>query len=206
MIQQQNCPPERTWFTADTHFDHRNIMRYCNRPFSTVEEMNDYIIEATNKKIGVNDCLYHLGDFAFSRDRKKIRERINYFRGRIRCKNMVLIAGNHDPHNADDTPKYWLNEFFSGVYQRLRLNTMIAGKRQIVILDHYAGRVWNHSHHSAIQLFGHSHGSLSDDPNSLQMDVGVDCHNFEPINLLEIVELMKNKQFVPVDHHTEETL
>ena len=51
------------WFTADFHLGHKNIIRYCNRPFETVEEMNHTILERLNACVKANDILYFLGDF-----------------------------------------------------------------------------------------------------------------------------------------------
>ena len=47
----------------------------------------------------------------------------------------------------------------------------------------------------------HSHGSLADDPNSLSFDVGVDCHDFKPVSLDRVSEVMASKTFKPIDHH-----
>ena len=49
------------YFTADTHFDHANIIRFCNRPFATVEEMNETLIANWNRKVHGNDTVYILG-------------------------------------------------------------------------------------------------------------------------------------------------
>ena len=55
---------ERVWFTADTHIGHRNIIKYCQRPFSDVEDMNKTLISNWNKVVGINDYVFHLGDFS----------------------------------------------------------------------------------------------------------------------------------------------
>jgi len=64
-------------------------------------------------------------------------------------------------------------------------------------------RVWNKSHHGALNLYGHSHGSLPDDPHALAIDVGVDCHNFTPISFEQVKKIMSKKTFKPIDHHGE---
>jgi calcineurin-like phosphoesterase family protein len=51
------------FFTSDTHYGHANIIKYSSRPFSSVEEMNDALVKKINDKVGVDDCLWHLGDF-----------------------------------------------------------------------------------------------------------------------------------------------
>ena len=56
-----------TFFTGDQHFDHANIIRFCNRPFTSVEEMNETIIENWNSIVSNKDDVYCLGDFAFSK-------------------------------------------------------------------------------------------------------------------------------------------
>ncbi len=79
-------------------------------------------------------------------------------------------------------------------------NDLSRGYQDIVML-HYSMRVWNKSHHGSWHLYGHSHGTLPDDPNSLSIDVGVDCHNYQPISYDEIKSIMSKKEFKPVDHH-----
>ena len=52
-----------TWFTADFHFGHSNIIRYCSRPFRDVAEMDQAVLERLNASVRDNDVLYFLGDF-----------------------------------------------------------------------------------------------------------------------------------------------
>jgi hypothetical protein len=51
------------WFTADFHLGHRNILRYCNRPFQSTGEMDEAILGNLNSRVGQSDVLYFLGDF-----------------------------------------------------------------------------------------------------------------------------------------------
>ena len=51
------------YYIADTHFGHENIMKHCNRPFDSVEEMDKTIIKHINEIVGPGDDLYILSDF-----------------------------------------------------------------------------------------------------------------------------------------------
>jgi len=84
----------KIYFTADCHFSHDKIIVYTNRPFKTVEKMNDKIIENWNNKVQRNDIVYHLGDFAF-----KGKSKADYFENQLNGK-IVHILGNHDKNNG----------------------------------------------------------------------------------------------------------
>ncbi len=184
------------FFTSDTHYFHENIIRFSNRPFETVEEMNEAMIERWNAKVKKGDLVYHLGDFALKcskADATSILDRLN---GQI-----ILIRGNHDSVAEQ------LKHRFAAVkdYDEISIKDDDAphnGKRKIILL-HYAMRVWHSSHHGSWHLYGHSHGSLPDDPNSLSFDVGVDCWGFAPLSYQEVKAVMAGKTFKPVDHHGE---
>ena len=75
------------------------------------------------------------------------------------------------------------------------------GGVQRIVLCHYALRVWDKSHYGTWALYGHSHGTLPDNPHARAIDVGVDCHDFAPVSYERVREIMAAKTFVPVDHH-----
>lgn len=83
----------RLFFTSDTHFNHTNILQYCNRPFKTIDQMNETIITNWNRVVGPDDVIFHLGDFCLggAEEWNKILNRLN---GRI-----YLVLGNHDLKN-----------------------------------------------------------------------------------------------------------
>lgn len=82
------------WFIADNHFYHANVIKYDNRPFKDVEEMNVYMISQWNKVVKPEDEVYHLGDFAFGsiEKQKAILDQLNGHK--------TLILGNHDKKTA----------------------------------------------------------------------------------------------------------
>jgi calcineurin-like phosphoesterase family protein len=174
------------FFTADTHFGHYNIMKYSNRPFITTDEMDEVLIENINKTVGRENILYHLGDWSF-------RDPISY-RKRIHTPHIYLVFGNHDKKLRYDKKAL---EGFRWAGDVLQMNN---GNDKF-FMSHYAHRTWDRSHYGMWHLYGHSHGSLPDDPNSLSFDVGVDCWSYRPISLEEVRTKMATKLFSPIDHH-----
>lgn len=167
------------FFTSDTHFGHLNIIKYCNRPYNTVEEMNESLIYNWNKVVKKNDIVYHLGDFCLG----KIDEFDSYF-NKLKGK-IILIEGNHD--RIANKNKHKFHEYHTGY-----IEVNVDGWP--IVLSHYAMRVWNNCHNGAFHLYGHSHGTLPDDIQSMSFDVGVDCHNFTPISIKQIEKIMEKKE------------
>lgn len=82
---------EKIYFFSDAHFDHKNIIKYCNRPFNSTHEMNQALVENWQKSVGINDTVFFLGDMSYGRDRKPI----DYWLGKLAGK-ISYIRGNHD--------------------------------------------------------------------------------------------------------------
>lgn len=194
-------------FTSDTHFGHANIIKYSKRPFlfdpsrghedsrnRDVDGMDEALIKNWNYVVTPDDTIYHIGDFAFYRDQRQTRNVLRRLNG-----NKILILGNHDKKLEPETLR-----MFSRVhsYYELTVPDKDVGKQKIVLL-HYAMRVWDKSHHGSWHLYGHSHGTLPDDPNSLSFDVGSDCHGYTPISYEQVKKIMLKKHFRPIDHHDE---
>ncbi len=148
------------WFTGDTHFCHRNIIDYCDRPYNSVEHMNDSLLRNWNEIVSEEDTIYHLGDFSFNtREGIKILE---VLKGR-----KILIVGNHDHRQIRNCP-YW-----SEVHKKLELN--LQGLQ--LVLSHYPETEVDNE----ILVHGHAHGVLPKLHN--RIDVGVDCWNYKPVRL-----------------------
>lgn len=162
------------WFTSDTHFGHGNIIKFCNRPFSSVEEMDEVLIERWNARVKPNDTVWHLGDFSFYKSYEKLNEVFNRLNG-----NKYLVCGNHDYDNAKRL--FW--------EKVTPLEELMFGK-QTLVLFHYPMVAWHRSWHGSIHLHGHTHSALKG--NNQRLDVGVDCWNYQPINFEEIKDLLKD--------------
>lgn len=194
---------QNVWFTSDTHFCHKNIVRgtttWTNprgcRDFDTTEDHDKRIIESINGLVKPEDILYHLGDWSFGG-----HENIRKSRAAIKCKTIHLVLGNHDHHIAPLDSPY--RSLFASVNQVSKLAFRKDHKftKQKIFMSHYAHMVWENSSHGAIHLFGHSHGTLKN-PIGKSMDVGVDTHDYYPYHLDEILEIMEGKPIEQIDHH-----
>jgi calcineurin-like phosphoesterase family protein len=182
-----------TFFCSDTHFGHSRIIKYSNRPYTDVEEMNEKMRAEWNALVKPGDNVYHLGDFAFM-PFEKLHKYTWSLNG-----NIHLIKGNHDKE-IDRNQRELLKQGKFVTIQHYR-ELKIAGK--MLVLFHYGQRVWNKSHHGSIHLYGHSHGSLP--PHGLSVDVGVDCKEitpeYRPIHLDEVLQYMSKREQAVVDHH-----
>ena len=164
------------YFTADTHFDHLNIIvKHHLRKFDNVIAMNDVIIDNINSIVGSNDILWHLGDFAWKVPIPFIK--------RIKCKNIHIVIGNHDKLSRfKDCQNV---KIYTGF-----VDTTIFSQR--VTLCHYPMRSWRASCHGAWHLHGHTHGNILD-PIRNTLDVGIDNFGLKPVSWDEIVEYIKIK-------------
>ena len=177
----------KTWFTADLHLGHANIIKYCNRPFASIHEMDAELVTRWNDLVGDKDDIYILGDIAFSRPLVVI-PLIRQLKGRKH-----LVIGNHDRKNLDHQEFRDLFVEYKDIHTVKIQDPSLKTNVQRIVLCHYAMRTWNHSHHGCWQLFGHSHGNLPDDPNLMSFDVGVDCWDYRPIDYEKVKEVMSKK-------------
>lgn len=174
----------QTFFTSDLHYGHANIIKYCDRPFESLTDMNAAIINNWNSVVKPEDTVYILGDVSFATP-KETEEFLHKLNGEIH-----LILGNHD------TKKYipmYMNTFTS-VSNLLEIKLKEPQSRENLrfTLCHYPMTAWNRSHHGTMHLYGHVHGTY-DAPN-LSMDVGIDTHpEFRPYSLDEILVKLYKK-------------
>lgn len=171
------------FFTADPHFGHANIIKYCNRPFASSEEMDHVLLTRINAVVRPQDTLYILGDFCMGTS--GILTAARRYREAIACREVRFIWGNHDPEGDDD---------FAALFTSADQVRYVRAGGHRIMLCHYAMRVWDKSHHGSWQLYGHTHGQLPEMPEMWNFDVGVDCWNFYPISLQQVEEVMAHKK------------
>ena len=130
--------------------------------------MDAAMIANWNAVVAKNDIVYHLGDFAISRDPRTVRRLFSQLAGQ-----KFLTPGNHDALATKELK--W------SCADHIQTKTVDGTN---LVLCHYAMRTWPGQHHGSIQLYGHSHGNLPATANSL--DVGVDVWGFRPISIDDI--------------------
>lgn len=167
----------KTFFTADQHWGHNNIIRLQDRPFTTIEEMNECMINAWNKVVDVLDIVYHLGDMFFKTNQKFMNETLLRLNGQKR-----LIKGNHDKDKFID--KDWFQQHFIWI----RDYWEIEHEGRLIVLSHYPFESWKNSYRGAWHLHGHCHGNLQKKENRL--DIGVDSVGITPIEINNIKDLI----------------
>lgn len=188
-----NSSEVNIWFTSDLHFGHKNIIKFCNRPWETTEEMDEALIANWNSVVGEKDIVFDLGDFAFATNSrwKDILQRLNG--------KHYLILGNHDITR-------WPGDKTMETFDRVEHQMIIYIDNRCIYLNHYPYLCYGGSYrgpdHAVWQLHGHVHtcpnSSGADDKRMIykfpyQYDVGVDNNNYIPVSWNQVKENI-NKQ------------
>ena len=175
---------DKLFFTSDPHYGHENILKYCHRPFSSIEEHDEELIRLWNETVPEDGIVFILGDIGFCSETylKTILNRLN---GKI-----YWIIGNHDWRRI--TP---------GIMNRFECITqqmVITVDNKLVYLNHFPFLCYPDSdRHPVYQFFGHVHsGPLSGSSdisrlvhlNKRQYDVGVDNNEYKPISFQDIIK------------------
>lgn len=166
------------WFTSDTHFGHAAIIRLAQRPFDSVEAMDEALISRWNATVAPEDTVWHLGDFCH-----RGAKHIDDYRARLNG-TIHLIVGNHDAV-ADGQ--------LAHLFASIQYIAVIEADGQTLALCHYPMREWPRAWSGGWHLHGHVHGIYDDDPHGLSLDVGADSHGFRPINVARIGQLLAGR-------------
>lgn len=167
------------WFTSDFHLGHKSAIRMCDRPFETVEEMNEALIGNFNRSVKKNDTVYILGDIAHRISVVEVNQLISRLNGK-----KILCKGNHD--------KKYNPELFEGMYDFLE----VALNGINISLMHYPMMSWPKSRHGSLHLHGHIHSKgdynlQQKEDGILRYDVGVDANGFYPVSIEQIKEFFE---------------
>ena len=194
---------QNIWFTSDLHFGHRNVIRFCQRPYTDEKHMGPCLIENWNNTVNDNDIVFVLGDTFWFNDSRVIKKILTSLKG----KTIYILPGNHDDfehyHRAieadqrivllDDINVLWLDSTINRGWKK---------KLYEIWLSHYPMMTWPHRENGAFQLFGHIHsqqgkreGVDQDLPlHYNQMDVGCDRWDYRPINFEDVRNIIETKK------------
>ena len=197
-----------TWFTADTHLGHANIVKLCLRPFltqteeeraredprgnwrvstETVDRHDAALIDAINAAVQPEDTLWVLGDFCWGK-----LEEAKAYRERIACRNVNLVWGNHDHRSIEPA-------FAKTIEQG-----MVSADGHKIWLNHYPMRSWHKSFHGSWHLYGHVHSRLQHEdeqtPWLLAKDVGVDACDYKPMSIEDLRRYMAPREKAFAEH------
>lgn len=198
------------YFTSDTHYFHKNVITYCNRPYESLEQMHEKLIENYNSVVGPNDECYILGDFSFGNagNTEEIVKRLNG--------KKHLILGNHDGHSAT---RYKAMGFES-VVNNQKFCHVLGEDTEPTEHSKQEIQLFNMSHFPYLEIesgyepelldelkikykyhkFGvpndgkwllHGHVHCSWKTKGMMINVGVDVWDFKPVSMEQIMEIVK---------------
>lgn len=167
----------KSFVISDTHFLHKNIIKYANRPFTSINEMDIQLINNWNSIVSNEDIIYHLGDFGID-NKTRLEEIFNSLNGK-----KILIEGNHDRRSK--VCKFNWKEIH-------KLHT-ISYKNQLFILCHYPLMSWDRQHYGSIHLYGHIHNHDPLIKLKNAYNVSVEQINYKPISLDKFIGDKENE-------------
>lgn len=185
----------KVFFTSDTHFGHQNIIHFCNRPWATIAEHDQALIENWNATVPEDAVVFHLGDFSYKGGGFPT---IQHLKGLLHGQ-IVLISGNHDPDTRKPQIIQNLQQLFDGVFDQLEITV----EDQRILMNHFPLLTWPHAYgeHSTWQIFGHVHlrkGITGSDAfiveqccRPTQYEVGVDLNGYHPVSFQNLKERIK---------------
>lgn len=185
------------WFSADTHFGHKNIIQYCDRPYDSVEEMDRDLIANWNDLVRAEDEVYFLGDFSL--DFRRVKQVVPLLNGKIH-----LVAGNHDLcHSSNNNARaYALRYIQAGFCDVTETTTLeIAGEEVLCCHMPYFHpadtdrRFPEHKpdNNGGWLLHGHVHQRWQ--VKGKQINVGVDVWDYAPVSQASVEALITQSKF-----------
>jgi len=164
---------DNAWIIADTHFGHSNIIKYANRPFKDVDEMDQDMIARWNSVVSDGDWVLHLGDFSLASSPLKIKEYFSLLKG-----NKILLLGNHDRTYTDN---FWLRVGFREVIARPFIF------KDYFIISHESVD-WVSEYLPVLNIHGHTHEKTAYNLANHHYNVSAEAINYTPIQLQTIIQ------------------
>lgn len=170
---------------------HANILKYCpNRKFDTVSEHDDHLIKMWNERVGPNDSIFHLGDFAFGKieDSYGILDRLNG--------KKILVSGNHDVRHLKSSD--FKSRFAAIKFGYHEVEVSFRGHTAFIVLCHYPLESFNKMRYGSFHIHGHTHtqfGTLKTRFIKNRKDIGVDSRlDLSPWGKDELLQTILNEK------------
>lgn len=180
------------WFSSDLHFGHANIITFCNRPFQSVDEMNEKLIEWHNEFVRPQDHWWFLGDLTMRRGGKKDEDWLKSIVSRMNGHKRIVL-GNHDHLR----PRAYIEAGFEKVFGSWRMDGFILSHIPIHPYSMSSARACVHGHiHNnqgndfkpVIQVY--PDGSTKIKP---YINLSVEVINYHPVNLEQVNEMIRKE-------------
>jgi calcineurin-like phosphoesterase family protein len=163
------------YFTSDTHFGHENIIRYCNRPFKSLKEMDSTIIKNWNSKIKEEDTIFFLGDFCFRKSSEAPEGKLfEHYKSQLKGQ-IIFVQGNHDKNNGNKSIIQKIGIAYGGRKINLVHNPEFIDLRYDI---NFVGHVHNLWRFKRIRRDNHIVDCIN---------IGVDVWDFKPVTINEIM-------------------
>lgn len=140
------------YYINDLHLLHENVLRFDNRPFNTIEQMQEIIVNNLNRKVTNGDTVYLLGDVSMRGKKEDLISLVASLKGK-----KVLVKGNHD-----DVSDYRYQQLFYEVVDYKEIHDAVDGQNYDLVLCHYPIFSWKKMGRGTILLYGQTHDSEED--------------------------------------------
>lgn len=176
-------------YISDLHFGHANCIRFDERPFSDVYEMDYMLIQYWNNRVHTDDHVYVIGDMFF-RNEEDEQWYLEQLKG-----HKHLIVGNHDSKLLNNAVTM---SFFESVHEML----LIKDEDKEIVLCHYPMASWAKSHHGTWHIYGHIYNDKGEVYEYMKLkpralNAGCMINNYAPASLRELVQ--NNNRFIGED-------
>jgi calcineurin-like phosphoesterase family protein len=163
---------KKYFIISDLHLDHKNIIRFCNRPFNSIEGMNKTLVFNWNKTIGKNDIVYFIGDLVCGKYSKPIDYWLNKLNGKF-----IFIKGNHEkPSNSIKFLQYKIIDYKGTKFY-------LTHDPKNVPTNWNGWAICGHHHNNRIREYPFING------HTKRINVSVELINYTPLNLDKLFSL-----------------
>ena len=193
------APDQRLFLTSDLHFGHRNVIRFCDRPYEDEKDMTGALISNWNDTVRQNDFVFSLGDFSWWTGRHEVKKLVSRLHGK-----KFFIPGNHCKEGmyelVDDNEFHECSDIVHLYVRGTEGDPRFAEcKTYELVLCHYPLTTWSHADHpNCYHFFGHIHSRAGQPmtefgkPLALNfgkcLDVGCDRHGYTPVDVFEAIK------------------